>query len=157
MVNIITGPVNSGKTSRLLSEYESRKKGDGFMLPKVFIGESYAGQHIVRLSSKEGIPFSYKRDFIPEHWNELYRLDNYSFSKDGFSFAEKIIENIIKNSVSPVYLDELGPLELQEAGFYELFKRLLEKADMIYVCVRSSCLESIIDKFGITRFSVITD
>ncbi len=155
MIHIITGSINSGKTTKLLSLYNELKAGDGFILPKVFIEGNYAGQQIVRLSTGIGIPLSYKKDYIPAYWDEQYCLDVYSFSHKGFEFASETVKDIISDNISPIFVDEIGPLELEEKGFFQLLSQLLSRDYTMYISVRNSLLENVIDKFKIKQYNII--
>ncbi len=155
MIYIVTGGINSGKTTKLLSLYREIKTGDGFILPKLYIGDSYAGQQIVRLSTGEGRPFSLKKDFIPAFWNEQYRYDNYSFCREGFDFAFASICHIVDAGLSPIFIDEIGPLELEEKGFYCLLSKLLEHNDTLYISVRELLIAQVISKFSINNYTML--
>jgi nucleoside-triphosphatase THEP1 len=155
MIHIITGSINSGKTTKLLSLYNELKAGDGFILPKAFIEGNYTGQQIVRLSTGIGIPFSFKKDYTPAYWDEKYCLDVYSFSHQGFEFATETVKDIVSNKVSPVFIDEIGPLELEDKGFFQLLLQLLSEDHTMYISVREFLLENVIDKFEIKQYEII--
>lgn len=159
-INIVTGGVNTGKTTRLLTIYNKIGRGDGFINKKIYEAGQYKGQKIVRLSTGESEIFSLKKPFLPVQWDEEYSNITYSFSRRGFDLANRIVEDIIKNNTEPVFIDEIGPLELQEKGFYQLFRDILVLNKEIYVSVRDTCLEGVIDKFRLEnkdmfKYSVI--
>lgn len=155
VVYIITGKVNQGKTTKLLSIYNDIKKGDGFYNRKVCLNNSYVGQEVVRLSTGESRLLTLKRGFIPKVWDEEYSYNVFSFSKSGINFAERIINDIIEKDISPIFIDEIGPLELQGKGFYNTFKSCLKISVDIYVVIRESCVDEVIEKFGIRNFKII--
>lgn len=155
-VNIIAGEVNSGKTSKLLEIYHQAGQGDGFINAKIYIGLQYAGQRIVWLSTGESMDFSYRKDFIPDNWDEKYCYDAYSFSNKALDFADQIISEALKRDAEPVFLDEIGPLELQNKGFYDILKRILSSNREIYITVRKSCVEQVIMQFNITNYNIIS-
>lgn len=154
MVFIITGAVNSGKSTYLLSLYQKQKTGDGFYNRKLFNGIAFIGQELVWLSTEISCPFSFRINSIPEEWDELYTYKEYSFSKKGLLFAKSIISDILQNS-EPAYIDELGPLELMEKGFYHEFQSLLKLRKDIYTVIRYECLSDIIKKFDINEYRII--
>lgn len=155
MVHIVTGSINSGKTTKLLSLYKELKTGDGFILPKVYIEGNYSGQQIVRLSTGASRPFSFKDGYIPICWNERYRYDVYSFSEEGFDFASAIAQDIVSNNISPVFIDEIGPLELQEKGFFKILSQLLLESNTVYISVRQTHVENVVEKFTIVNYDLI--
>lgn len=154
-VRIITGGVNTGKTTKLLSIYRELGLGDGFITSKTYNANRYIGQVIVRLSTGEKEYFSFKKQFIPVNWDEKYNYDIYSFSERGFIFAYNIVTDIIAKKIEPVFIDEIGPLELQKKGFYDLFVMLLRIKKEIFVTVRESCVNNVIKEFGIQKYQMI--
>ncbi len=155
MIVIITGKIDSGKTSRLLSVYNESKAGDGFVIKKVYEHNNNIGQDIVRLSTGDNKPFSLKKSLVPRHWDEVYSYGPYSFSVQGFLFANSIITDAIQMSYEPLYIDEIGPLELQEKGFSDILLLALASKKNLYITVRDTCLQAVIRKFDIHQFEVI--
>lgn len=156
MVYVITGGINQGKTNRLVSIYKLIQKGDGFFCRKIFLGSEYAGQEIVRMSTGDYKLLFLNKCFVPEGWDEELSYDIYSFSKSGFDFARDIVNYILKNKISPVFIDEIGPLELLGEGHYKSFKLLLENGNDIYVIVRETCLNDMISRFGISNHMILS-
>lgn len=56
-----------------------------------------------------------------------------------------IVQDIVSGNISPIFIDEIGPLELQEKGFYRLLLQVLNRSYTIYISVRETHLEKIID------------
>lgn len=155
MLHIVTGQIDEGKTTKLLSIFDETKCGDGFINQKVFIDGVNAGQEIMRLSTREKRYFSFREGFLPDCWNEKYQYGAYSFSKEGYEFAEKVVWNVIRDTIEPVFIDEIGPLELGGKGFHDLFFALLKENMEMYVAVRESCVDDVIKKFGIENSRLI--
>jgi nucleoside-triphosphatase THEP1 len=156
MIHIIAGSINSGKTTKLLSLYNEIKSGDGFILSKVFIDNNYAGQQIIRLSTGVSLPFSFKRDYIPAYWDEKYIFDVYSFSHEGFKFAYETVKDIVSNNISPLFIDEIGPLELEEKVLFQLLSQLVSRDYNMYISVREFLLEDVLVKFKIKQYEIIS-
>jgi len=155
MVNIITGEINSGKTSRLVKLYGEINRGDGFFCRKNYIANHYTGQMIVRLTTGESTCFSFKQDFIPPGWDEVYTFDDYSFSRAGILFAQKVAMEIVQRNIQPVFIDEIGPLELMESGFHEILEQFLYLETNLYLVIRASCLLEVINKYHIAAFQIV--
>ncbi len=156
MVNIISGEIDSGKTTKMLQIYNDIKCGDGFITKKFYINGTNAGQEIIRLSTGDGLIFSLKKNFLQENWNERHSYYDYSFSEIGLKFAEEIIEASIVKDIQPIYIDEIGPLEIcYEQGLYNTFMNVLSAKREIYVSVRYDCLDKFIKKFEIEKYSII--
>ncbi|BBE30002.1 hypothetical protein OSSY52_01430 [Tepiditoga spiralis] len=151
MVNIISGEINSGKTTKLINIFKTTG-GDGFAAIKVYKNNEFYGYNLTRLSNNEIIPFI----SIDKFDDELFKLSRFSFSKKGFIFANKIIDETLINKKT-LYIDEIGPLELSKKGFYTSFKKALKKNIEIYVCIRSSCIQNVIKEFKIKNYKIITE
>ncbi len=152
MIHMITGAVNQGKSTQLLGIYRSLQKGDGFYNRKIYHGDCFVGQEIVHLATGESRLFAFRDGFIPENWHEECRYDTFSFSREGLSFGREIIRNALDSNIEPLFIDEIGPLELEGKGFSKLFSSLLAASGEIYLVVRESCLENVVNKFGITEY-----
>ncbi len=146
---MITGDVNSGKTTALINHYKMNRQGDGFALPKFFLSGRPAGQEILRLSTCEKKLFSYTDEFRGLYPPAFSHYQNYYFTAGGIAFANTIAEEIIQNNINPVYLDEIGPVELMKRGFYPIVLTMLACKKDLFLVVRSSCLEDAENLFRI--------
>jgi len=155
MVHLITGPIDSGKTTRMRQLYEALGKGDGFLLNKRMANGIHIGQTIERLSSGKVLNFSSKAGYIPVGWDECVRYCDYSFSKKGFAFAYSIISDILNNGIGPVFIDEIGPLELSRGGFYDLLRRCLDRETDLYLCVRDTCVDAVREAFEMKETEIL--
>jgi nucleoside-triphosphatase THEP1 len=154
MVYIITGDKNRGKTERIRMLYQERG-GDGFISSKRFSEGVPSGYDIVRLSTGEAMSFAVKGDSIPAGWDEIDTAGSYSFSGKAFRFAESIIDEILVRGIEPVYLDEIGTLELDGRGFSPLLRRVLETERDIFMAVRMNCVQNVIAAFAIENNRII--
>ena len=155
MVYVIRGKINEGKTNKILSIYNQNKTGDGFITEKIFKEGLPVGYKLVRLSSLASIPFIYESGHEPSGWNVSLKYKKYSFSKEALLLAESIIDEIISNRIDPVFIDEIGPVELEGWGLYEAFKKSLGTGRNIYVTVRESCVHDVLQLFKIDRYEII--
>lgn len=147
--------MDSGKTTRLLSIYRETGSGDGFISWKIYSEGKFAGQRIIRLSTGESKPLSFIMGFVPYGWDEKYTYGNFSFSEKGLTFARNIASDVISHGISPVFIDEIGPVELDKKGFYDIFSMLLRAGSQIYTAVRESCVDSVVREFGISAYEII--
>ena len=155
MVCLIIGEINQGKTKKILSVYNRKKQGDGFITRKLFKNNTFIGYEIVRLSTEKSVPFAYMGDYAPSEWDEIYKYGPYTFSRKALTFAENIVDEIIKKRINPVFIDEVGPLELQEKGFFSILKRILHLEKNIYITVRNHCFKEVIREFNIKKYKTI--
>jgi len=155
MIYIITGGIDEGKTREIEAFYRLKKKGDGWISRKVFINEEFAGYEIQRLSTNEKKPLAYKKEYVPPGWDETYSIGPFCFSRRAFEFAGKIIDEIIEKNINPVFIDEIGPLELQGKGFCPMLEKILKTPKDVYIVVRSHCVDDVIKKFNIQDYKIL--
>lgn len=147
MINIITGKIDSGKTTYLKNLYDKSHKGDGFICMKYFEGNTHLGYDLLHLKSEKQKPFIRLKTNIDNNWHQIFEIGKYSFSEEGFYFACKIIADI---SDKPIFIDEIGPLEIiQKSGFYDLLEKQLDKE--IYITVRGDLYTGFLKTFNITQ------
>lgn len=154
MVWIISGRINDGKTEKIESIF-NEKGGDGIVSKKIFRNATFIGYEIQRLSTKKRIPLAYiKRHEIPK-WDEAFTFRRFSFSSKAFLFAKDVYEEILQKNVSPIYIDEIGPIELNNQGFAIFLKKAIESKRELYLTVRKWLVSEIIEIFGISDYQII--
>lgn len=142
----------------MASIYNQLKQGDGFLSKKIFTGpdnNTFTGYEITRLANGQSMPLAYKTDYIPERWDEIYTCGPYCFSQAAVEFAHRIIDDIIDQDTGPVFIDEVGPLELSGKGFAPLLKKALRTRKDIYIAVRNFCVSDVIETFHIRDYEII--
>ncbi|HNX77207.1 MAG TPA: nucleoside-triphosphatase [Candidatus Rifleibacterium sp.] len=156
MIYILTGPINSGKTSWILKDFQSHPEADGFACKKVFTGGEHIGYDLVHLPTGMACPFIRVAGHLPPGWEEVALLnERFSFSAAGLLFARHITQNAILNSASRFYIDEIGPLELSGRGFNHLLTALLGAEIDLVIAIRDSKLPEILAAFKITSYELI--
>lgn len=152
MIYLITGDINTGKTTQMLELFKEHPRGDGFVCPKVFENKQFVRYDIRHLQSGHSMPFVYPVDSVPENWNEQIRYGKYTFSRQAFSFAESITRKCLKNHTFPFFLDEIGPLELDfHEGFYSILKKILSQDIDLYISIRKSRMNDLTDYLDIEK------
>lgn len=158
MIYIIAGEIDQGKTQQMISIYQRQqtKQGDGFVSKKIFPDNvDFTGYEIVRLRNNEKMPLAYRSQYVPPYYDEIYRCGPFHFSKAAVAFAEGIIDDIIARDIEPVFIDEIGPLELAGKGFAPLLEKILKTGKDVYITVRNHCVEDVLKKFNIREYELI--
>jgi nucleoside-triphosphatase THEP1 len=149
-VSIVSGGIDKGKTQRMEAIYLQLKQGDGFLSKKMFTASRvFTGYEIVRMSTGEKMPLAYTTEYVPTGFDEIDRIGPFRFSGKALAFAGKIIDEAIDAHIEPVFIDEIGPLELNGKGFCTLLSKALAAGNELYIAVRSQCTADVISKFGI--------
>lgn len=156
MIHLIVGDINSGKTTRMLELFKEHPRGDGFVCPKVFEYNRFVRYDILYLQTGQTVPLAYPLDSVPEKWDEHIRYGKFSFSGHAFFFAESIIQKCIINHISPFFLDEIGPIELDlHQGFYSILKKILSQKMDLFISIRKSRLNDLVNYLDLENTYII--
>jgi nucleoside-triphosphatase THEP1 len=170
MIWLISGEIDSGKTSRILEIYRQKTAGQagGFISRKVYQDNIFRGYEIVRLPDGPRMPLARlgpeknqvdkvcldKRRFAES--SEAFPYGQFIFSQAGFLFGENIILELLSaEAVRDIFIDEIGPLELQGRGFCRILLKALQSGKNLYISVRTSCLQAFLEKFNIEEYTII--
>lgn len=158
MIYIVAGDIDSGKTARMFNLYQKMRpeEADGFISPKVYQDGCFRGYEIVRLSNGEKRVLAGLAGAGAPEFTDYFQYDRFLFSREGFQFGETLLRNLLKDAaIKNVFIDEIGPLELQGLGFHDILLEALQSSRDIYLCLRSSCLESVLTRFAITDYKLV--
>ena len=150
MITIITGSRGVGKTTLLLKLIEELKNKristSGIMTPAIYDEDS----------NKVGF---YALDVAAgERW-KLGRSDRlldgpsygpFSFSERGFIRANEILEKVMTKGSEDVFLDEIGPLELEKGYGFSPILSLISSFDInrnLYLVIRSELIDEFVSRF----------
>ena len=148
-VVILSGAVQSGKTTALLNHFSTKSNIGGFICPDV------NGQRMICfLNEKRVIPLQIAKDD-----NEI-SIGRFTFDKNVFNKACAILVDASTLDNEFVIVDEVGPLELKEQGYYQSLKILLEnwenkKAGTLILVIREHLVNEVINKFDLQNASII--
>lgn len=146
-VYILTGPVQSGKTTSLLHWTEKRNDVFGILTPVINGKRVFLNVH-----TKEQFPME-----ATAEETDVLSIGRFIFSKVGFEKAMKVIAESV---YSPGWLviDEVGPLELRGEGFRDVLKEILAtRTGNILLVVREGLADAVITNFLIKGPKMITD
>lgn len=153
MVKIITGKINSGKSTTIQRLYNKHKKGDGFISVKNMYETSVQSYDILRLSTLKRKEFVVKEGFYdPE--DIACQIGPYLFYQDTLLYIEKEIKDMIVQGITPIYLDEIGQLELYDQCFHKIFELILESNVDCVISVREDLVQEVIRKYQIQEVEI---
>jgi len=150
MITIITGSRGVGKTTLLLKLIEEKKiKGSfssGIMTPAIYnVNGDKVGFYALNVADGEqwDLGRSDKKLAAPSY-------GPFSFSGTGFTKANEILEHTLTSGLENVFLDEIGPLELEKGcGFFPILS-LISSFDInrnLYLVIRSELIDEFIHRF----------
>lgn len=139
-IEIITGSVNSGKTTELIKLVEELKlknqKVAGFISHSIFEQGEKIGYSIEDIATKE---FFHLAQNKPSSIFQL-KQGRFYFNEDLFTMLNNRLESFLHYSY--IVIDEIGPLELRKKGFYNGLIFLLNHYDKNLVLVTRKKLEA---------------
>lgn len=148
---ILSGPVESGKTSALLAWARQRSDVRGILMPG-----NGADRQFLNLSTYESWPA-----IAAAGGAGAIEVGRYSFSPAAFARAKAVIVNGGEAAGGWLLLDEIGKLELRGEGFDTALRGLLRGSnsgsgpDALLLVVRDSLLEAVTDRYGLAAARVL--
>ena len=115
-IYILTGPIQSGKTTSLAKWLENENEVYGILTP-VVDGKRF----FLNLNTGEQYPME-----AIEGEEEIVAIGRFTFSKKNFDKAIQVIGDAIEKE-GWLVIDEIGPLELRGEGFAEIVKKVLKQ------------------------------
>jgi nucleoside-triphosphatase THEP1 len=155
MIHIICGEINQGKTARIKSVYEENMKGDGFITEKIITNSIFCGYKISRLTTGDSEILILRTEFFPLDETPFLTKGSFSFYEKGFIFASSIIDDIINNNINPVFIDEIGAIELAGKGLHDSFRKILLADKTVYITVRNCFVKKVISLFSLKKYALI--
>jgi nucleoside-triphosphatase THEP1 len=144
---LFSGPIRSGKTSRLRNWLVDQEKVVGLISPDK---EDYRIFFDLRTGHEKKMQAEANESFL--------EIGRFRFSKACFHWANKVLIDAVKdNDAKVLVIDEIGPLELHQSGLYEGLTTALKglRHEVILVLViREHLVDKFIGKFGLSDFEI---
>lgn len=156
MITIVTGDINSRKTTKLLSHYGETKRGDGFVSVKVLSDNRVQGYQAMLLSTQETRDLLVHEAFYAGQFEKRGNIGPFVINSQTLDWVEAGIIKMIETRTEPIYLDEIGQLELNKMGFDAILRRMIaSKLDLVLV-VRTDFLDQVIKAYHLEKAKIIT-
>ena len=155
-ITIISGPIRSGKTTRLLDWCKDRSNVGGILTPDI-----NNLRHIFDVSNKSYLPFEISEEDISNYSaSEIITIGKFVFLENAFRKMENIILQDVRKNLDWVIIDELGKLEMRDKGLSQVISKLIKDSNQIggtkiILVIRESLLEDAIHKFDIDNPRII--
>lgn len=149
-INILTGPIQTGKTTSLIQWIKNRTDVYGILTPVIEGKRCFMDAYSKEIFSMEAIP----------NEENIIKVGKYNFSKPAFDRAIQILQDASSQSQRWIIIDEIGMLELNGQGFDESLKKILNKTKNfveIILVIRESLLGPVLLKYGIKRYSLFDE
>ncbi|MCF7932527.1 MAG: nucleoside-triphosphatase [Acholeplasmataceae bacterium] len=155
MVTLIQGRMNAGKTTRLIEHYQRHLIGDGFAAIKLMAGNKVMAYDAMRLSDSSRCQLCVHGPNSGEVFVGGESIGPYLFSQDALDMIDEAIEQMIAKKTSPIYLDEIGMLELSGKGLDRSLKAVIKAGLDVVLTVRSDLVDKVIGHYGLSSVVMI--
>lgn len=142
MIQILTGPIRSGKTTALWHWSKMRSDTGGVLSPDVGALRSL---HNVRTSER----IAWQKQEVTDDTDLI--IGRFVFDQRAFSTAVGWLDaHLMDPEIGYVILDEIGPLELKGRGWDPWLRGALDHfgEKTLIVVVRDFLLDEVVEKYG---------
>lgn len=144
----VSGPLHSGKTTRLHQWAEGRPGVAGVSQP-VLEGRRY----FVDIRSGQKRPMEADANDV-----ETYTIGKYTFAIDAFRWAGEVLADALEDpGVQYLIVDEVGPVEMRGQGLDPVLEQLLESpipGVCIVLVIREHLLDEVLERYKVREFAV---
>jgi nucleoside-triphosphatase THEP1 len=155
MKTIVIGKINDNKTTTMIELYKKRGTGDGFVAIKHMIQDTVHSYDAMQLSTHEQRLFIKRDIFFDNDFTVCCHLGPYLFSDETMAWIKDTMLTLAKRSVTPLYLDEIGVLELENKGFHDLLTTLVTMDIDLVLSVREDLVDAIIEHYNLTDVTFV--
>jgi len=155
MIKIITGKINAGKTTTLLNEYRKNLIGDGFAAIKKMKGKEVYGYTMLRLSDNSTIPWMIHQNHYHQDFSHSGKFGPFYLNLNLLPLLESVVNELVKQQVSPIYLDEVGVLEIMGGGYHNILKKVLASGLDLVIAVREDFVKPVTSHFAINDYELL--
>ena len=138
-IYILSGAIKTGKTTKLLEFSLKHQDVYGILSP---VSEGI--RFFMDVHTKEEFPMESKPGSV-----SVFRVGKFSFDPGSFIKATAIIREALNHKYGWLLIDEIGPLELNAEGFYEIVKEIINGRSSLKILfvIRDYVLHQAIDFF----------
>jgi len=153
-INILTGPIHSGKTTRLIAWVKYHRHSAGILAPVI-----HNQRYLYSIFANDYRKLEVEDDNQPE--KEIVKIGKYSFLQSTFNWAKRELKLAMVNRSKYLIIDEIGPLEISGQGFEPMVTNILqtyersEKNHLVLV-VRENLLDKVISHYNLEDL-IVTD
>lgn len=170
---IITGPINSGKSTFIYQIAQELLQhnitiGGIFNLPVFELGtkigyDSHSAVFLSLLLQQslrviKGTPFARLKSLVPHPTKTDIEFGQWIIFHEGIQFCIQQIETAINQQKQVIFIDEIGPLEIAGQGFRSILDTILLGKDKLpshlILVVRDSIVESVKQLYPNQSFTV---
>ncbi len=147
---IYTGPVKSGKTSKLFEFTKSRNDVGGIL--SIVINSK---KHLYNISTNESRVLEADES---DKDDNIISTDKYRFKKNIFEWGRQVLKRASQKEYSYLIIDEIGPLEFKGSGLSPAVDEILNTpslpSEAVIVVVRNLLVKKFCGHFKISKSEI---
>ncbi len=153
IINILTGPTQSGKTTHLIAWVKFHTRCAGILSPVL-----NKKRFIYAIHTNEYRPLETENDMVAEEGT--ISIGKYTFLQSSFAWAQEQLKRALDKNPKWIIIDEIGPLELSGKGLEPMVGKILKsyksnKKFRLVLVVRESLLDKVVRHYDLQgKYSV---
>jgi nucleoside-triphosphatase THEP1 len=155
MLHIVTGDLDSGKSRFLMEHHKNRHQGDGVIALKILDGEGIVGYDAYFIGRDLSVPLMRHQDALPENFPRKERIGPFYYDPKTFILMNAYLIDLIQKKTNPIYIDEIGRLELDGRGLDRVMKYGFHPDADVYLVIRDELLHTIINHYHLKPDEII--
>lgn len=153
-INILAGPVHSGKTTQLIAWVKYHRNAGGILAPVI-----NNLRYLFSILSNDYRKLDVGDEPVPE--NDQIKIGKFVFIESTFEWAREELRMTMNKKPPYLIIDEIGPLELSGKGLEPMVSTIINEYERssknhVILVVRDHLLESVITHYNL-QDQVITD
>lgn len=148
MITILSGPVQTGKSTQLKNLVKNTSSVGGFICTDL-----NGFRHLMNAHDKGIHTFEIEKDAsVP-----CINVGRFTFALSAFDIAGKWTkEQLNSESIRTIIIDEIGKLEMNDQGFHDLFVFVLNHiyTKHLIIVVRDFLLDDFIKKYALKDYEI---
>jgi len=159
-LTLITGTVDAGKTKTLINLFNARphQSAVGFASIKRFceLDGSFVGYDLRNLATGEEIPFIRLKEKYADEFDDHLIFNRFVFAQSGFDTGVRIISKAVYDAaVHDIFIDEIGPLEMQGKGFSVALRLALDSSKDVTIAINEKNVDDFVRRYQIDRYTIV--
>ena len=155
MIHIVTGKINQGKTTWLQKHFSNHQLGSGLLSIKLWKDDDIYGYKAHLLPSGEEIPLLIHQRHYHDEFKNGAMIGPYHYSVTNFDFINHHCLTQLEQGHGPIYLDEIGMLELSGYGLDPIMKEVVKTQTEAYISVRHDLVSKVVAHYQIDDYEII--
>jgi len=139
----------------MVALYEKTRKGDGFVSVKRMEKDKVYGYEAMKLSTGERYPLVIRDIYAPDDWPEACRIGPYLFHSGTIDKVHEEIGEMIRDGIEPIYLDEIGPMELAGLVFDKTAGQMVDSGLDVIFAIRNESVEPLMERYNVSKYQII--